>query len=220
MTVVTILHFLNDSAILHSMSISAMTGPITGREAKKAATLRRIQLRALELTRDRGLDGWTMDELADAAEVSRRTLFNYVPGKVDAVIGSVPEIPDAALATFVGGGPHGVLLDDVGELALHLLDDEDFTPDLVDLRMQVATATPRLMLVAHERFQEVLTQMSGHILAREGKEFGEHRAALLVRLCVAFFDVALQQFSQDPHEAPLSQRFLDALATGRELLGP
>ena len=58
-----------------------------------------------------------MDELADAAEVSRRTLFNYFPSKTDAVLGEHPEIPEADLATFVAGGPHGNLVHDVAELA-------------------------------------------------------------------------------------------------------
>ena len=43
----------------------------------------------MQLTQGRGLDGWTMEDLAGAAEVSRRTLFNYFSSKVDAVLGAV-----------------------------------------------------------------------------------------------------------------------------------
>ena len=196
------------------MSCSA----ISIREAKKAQTLRRIQLRALELTREHGLEGWTMDDLADAAEVSRRTLFNYVPGKIDAVIGSVPELPEDGLTTFVGGGPTGDLVEDLGVLAGRILDGEDFDPALLELRKQVFAATPRLVLVAHDRFHEVVEDMSAHILAREGLELGEAKAGLLVRMTALLVDTALQELFEDPDGPPLSQRFLDALRTVRELL--
>ena len=47
---------------------------------RRERTLAMIVQRARELTDRHGLDGFTMDDLAEAAGVSRRTLFNYVPG--------------------------------------------------------------------------------------------------------------------------------------------
>ncbi|HYF72879.1 MAG TPA: TetR family transcriptional regulator, partial [Nocardioides sp.] len=80
------------------------------RETQKRETELRIHRRALELTDERGLDGWTMDDLAAVSDVSRRTLFNYFPGKVDAVLGGTPELPADALEVFHGGGPTGRLV--------------------------------------------------------------------------------------------------------------
>ena len=51
------------------------------------------------LADDRGFDGFTMDELAAAAAVSRRTLFNHVSGKLEAVLGP----PAAQLLPHRGG---------------------------------------------------------------------------------------------------------------------
>ena len=45
------------------------------------------------LADERGFDGFTMEDLADAAGVSRRTLFNYFPGKADAVLGEAHDVP-------------------------------------------------------------------------------------------------------------------------------
>ncbi|MDP3890466.1 TetR family transcriptional regulator, partial [Nocardioides sp.] len=86
------------------------TGRCGGREARRHATAHRITQRAQELTLEHGLDGFTMDELADAADVSRRTLFNYFPGKIDAVLGAIPQIDPELLAVFRAGGPHGDLV--------------------------------------------------------------------------------------------------------------
>ena len=55
---------------------------------RKLVTSERITLCAQVLADEHGLDGFTMDELATAADVSRRTLFNHFPGKVDAVLGA------------------------------------------------------------------------------------------------------------------------------------
>ena len=98
-----------------------------GRAEKQALTRVRIVRCAQRLCLDAGFDGFTMDELAEAAEVSRRTLFNYFPSKVDAVLGAA-EAPDLASPglqevadRFRDGGPHGLLGEDLAELARHLL---------------------------------------------------------------------------------------------------
>ena len=81
-------------------------------------TTRRLEWCALELTRDKGFDGWTMDDLAAAAEVSRRTVFNYFDGKADLVLGPMHETSDETAAAFVAGGPTGRLFDDLLHFAM------------------------------------------------------------------------------------------------------
>ena len=215
MTVATIVHFLIESAILHYMTQSATSL----REAKKADTLRRIRHQALVMTRDLGLDGWTMDELADAAGVSRRTLFNYVPGKIDAILGEPPSFPEHAMTVFLSGGPTGRLIDDLSELACSLFESDDFGPELLGLAKQVFATTPRLLVIVHERFEVVAAQMAGHILEREGPGFGARRAHLVVRLMAALFDVAMQELSEDPDGPLVGDHFRVAVADARELLG-
>ena len=68
--------------MLHCVRQSATT-----RAGRRRATAYRISVCARSLTEQHGLDGFTMEDLAEAAGVSRRTLFNYFPGKVDAVLG-------------------------------------------------------------------------------------------------------------------------------------
>jgi AcrR family transcriptional regulator len=101
--------------------------PPGGRAQKLEETRQRIVRCAQRLCLDAGFDGFTMDELAAAAEVSRRTLFNYFPSKVDAVLGGA-EVPDftspglvEVAATFRAGGPHGRLVDDLAEVSRILL---------------------------------------------------------------------------------------------------
>jgi AcrR family transcriptional regulator len=58
------------------------------RELNKAATRQSITEAALTLLRRKGLGNFTVEEIADAAGVSRRTFFNYF-GSTEAAIASV-----------------------------------------------------------------------------------------------------------------------------------
>ncbi len=61
------------------------------RERKKADTREAIRAAAVELFCARGFDGTTMDAVAEAADVSVRTVFRYFPTKEDLVFADVEE---------------------------------------------------------------------------------------------------------------------------------
>jgi AcrR family transcriptional regulator len=58
----------------------------TLRERKKAATRQSLHETALRLAMSRGLDGVTVEDIADEVGVSRRTFSNYFANKEDAVL--------------------------------------------------------------------------------------------------------------------------------------
>lgn len=59
------------------------------REQKKAETREAISLAAVRLTAERGLDAVTVDDIAEAARVARRTFRNYFPNKEAAILHAV-----------------------------------------------------------------------------------------------------------------------------------
>lgn len=202
---------------MHSMTTSA-TGV---RARRRADTLRSIEQTSLQLTLTHGLDGWTMDELAEAVGVSRRTLFNHVPGKLDAVLGVHPRATPARIEEFVAGGPSGDLVSDLGELAKSVLDDRDFERETVVMRREIMLANPRLAVSIHERFEEITRELVEHIVAREGVRIDHFRARLLIRLIVALVDTCLLSVLEDvEHGEParLGDLFDRNLHDARELL--
>ncbi|MEU9834029.1 TetR/AcrR family transcriptional regulator [Streptosporangium sp. NPDC048047] len=56
------------------------------RERKKAETRQAVHEAALRLTVEHGLDNVTVEAIADAAGISRRTFSNYFDGKEDALL--------------------------------------------------------------------------------------------------------------------------------------
>lgn len=86
------------------------------REQKRAATRRALRVTLLRMALERGFDGVTVEEVAQAVGVSPRTFFNYFSSKEDAV-----------------GAPHEALEVDPAERAQYLAGEGDPLTDLVRL---------------------------------------------------------------------------------------
>src|SRR3974390_404155 len=68
-----------------------LEGP-TLRERNKARARAEIADAALRLFFDRGFEGVTVDQIVEAAGVSRRTFFRYFDTKEDALLADYPEL--------------------------------------------------------------------------------------------------------------------------------
>ncbi|MQW77106.1 TetR family transcriptional regulator [Nocardioides sp. dk4132] len=196
-----------------------MTSPaLSTREARRLATEIRIARCAQILTAERGLDGFTMDDLAEASALSRRTLFNYFPGKLDAVLGPVPVIAEDTRARFVEGGPHGRLVDDLAVLAHELLDGQSDALDREDIARitHLITTTPRLLTAVIDRFEEFVGGFVDLIVEREQGRVDAVRARLLVRLLVTVFESAIGTYVAGD-ERSIPDLFDRTLAAARDL---
>lgn len=192
-----------------------MSESATGvREARRVATAERISRAARRLADERGLDGFTMEELAEASEVSRRTLFNYYPGKDAAVLGGDQAWDDAALEAFVAGGPTGHLVEDLAALIDSALRARDLErAELLRVR-RVLHANPRLLTLAKRRFEEKVERSLRLVERREGPAYDEPAARAAIHVFAALFDLCLSAYvDHDGRELP--DLFSDAVAATR-----
>ncbi|WP_221762735.1 TetR/AcrR family transcriptional regulator [Nonomuraea sp. WAC 01424] len=79
-----------------------MTDTRSLRERKKAETRKRISDHGSMLFYARGFDEVTIGEIAEAADVSKVTVFNYFPRKEDIFFDRIPELVELVTATVRG----------------------------------------------------------------------------------------------------------------------
>jgi AcrR family transcriptional regulator len=142
------------------------------RERKKLATRLALHEAALRLVAERGLDAVSVDEIADRADVSPRTFFNYFPSKVDAILGLDPEAPrrqaDAFLGRPAGESPVQALRAVAREQAVQMAEDMELWP----LRLTVIDAHPTLLGNLAAAFGEAEGILAGAIAERTGTRVG------------------------------------------------
>ncbi|MBM7517444.1 TetR/AcrR family transcriptional regulator [Nocardioides nitrophenolicus] len=195
-----------------------MSAPcINRRELKRYQTALRLQQCGLELTLDRGFDGWTIDDLALAADVSRRTVFNYFDGKADVVLGPGIEVDQAHVDAFIAGGPTGRLFDDLILLAHEAIKDRTDDERMITLLREAVVKDSRLLVLVHDRLEEAATGLVECVRQREGDDYPAQQARLLLKLMLTFFDNALDRTSDDPSRT-FTEHFDATIADARTAL--
>jgi AcrR family transcriptional regulator len=138
----------------------APTPPIGLRERKKVATRLAIAHAALALFEERGYDATTVDDIAAAANVSRRTFFRYFAGK-DEVFIVDPEGKLRALHVALADGPPDEPTIDALRRGILALAATYFDPELVRTEARIAHREPAIAaagLAYQVRWEDALAQ--------------------------------------------------------------
>jgi AcrR family transcriptional regulator len=146
------------------------------RQRKRAATRGAVTATARALTAERGLNGYTVEEVCEAAGISRRTFFNYFPTKEDAIIGhSEDDIPAGVIDEFVAGGadsPAGeispTLFRDLVRLSLRLADGMSASEEETRQLIGVVHKEPQLILRIIGVTEQREAQFARDVARREG----------------------------------------------------
>ncbi|KDP91267.1 TetR family transcriptional regulator [Clavibacter cf. michiganensis LMG 26808] len=190
-------------------------------------TSARLTTLARRLTAERGLSGFTVEEVCEQAGVSRRTFFNYFASKEDALFGRSArvETQDVEDAFVAAGDPRdpalsSSLLGDFADLCL----ERWARLDTDGTSMQDMHATfrrePGLLVRALEAAMEDEAKDVLLVERREGLPAGDLRASVVVQTMGALGRASAREFlapgNADPIQLILRRR-LDAL---REIAHP
>ena len=191
-------------------------------DRRRRETAESIARCARNLTEAHGLDGFTMDQLAECVGVSRRTLFNYAPSKLDAVIGIGMDrkaglFVQVGRDVFIAGGPTGSLLKDTLTVMIQTLSAQDATAEELDQLRRLMAKEPRLLAAIQERTETAMREMADTIAEREGDNFDSLKAQVATSIAVALFDEALTNFITD-NSASLAEHFGRLVEAGSSLV--
>ena len=180
------------------------------RTRKRLATRQAISDAATRLFLERGFDQVTIEEIAEAADVGRMTVFNHFPRKEDMFFDREQEIREVAFDAVRSRAAGQSSVEALGHLAHHLIDaPHPSFPLFTDTRMFVETALASEALKARARqmrddFVRALAEVLADASGRPQGDMHAHLAAALIASTwsVAFLrahDVLAQ--SQDAAEA-------------------
>jgi AcrR family transcriptional regulator len=152
------------------------------RERKKRQTRQDIAAAAMTLFAARGFDAVTVAEIARAADVSEKTVFNYFPAKEDLIAQRGVERLDELIAAVRGQPPGAPLLAPFRRMTMDFLDEVEREP--VDSIVAVprlvtgSTALRERLYIAWEREAAALTPV---IAAQAGLHPDDLLAAVIAR---------------------------------------
>lgn len=127
-----------------------------------------IELAALRLFAERGPDSVTVDDIAAAADISRRTFFRYFASKDDVLHGN-PErqrdiVVETAESTPATTTPQGL----VRRILLALTADLDDRREALLLRKEIAAKAPHAMAQGHSRYGSLVATVIELLTAHMG----------------------------------------------------
>lgn len=137
------------------------------RERKRRATRRAIQVAALHLVADRGLDNVTIDEISRVADISPRTFFNYFSSKEEAILGDPPSLPESeTVDRFISNTDGTTVLDGLVTVLIEAGDRSLEDADMIQLRHNLVKDYPQLFAMRMAKMRDFEEQVSGAIARR------------------------------------------------------
>ena len=142
------------------------------RERKKLATRLALHEAALRLVAEHGLDSVSVDDIAERADVSPRTFFNYYSSKDDAVLGLDPESSAQQVTAFLARPADESPVQALRAVAHAQAEEMAMDPDLWPLRLKVIESTPALLARLAAVFGEGERVLAEAVAARTGTRAG------------------------------------------------
>ncbi|MGX7828635.1 TetR/AcrR family transcriptional regulator [Actinokineospora sp. 24-640] len=183
------------------------------RERKKAATRQALHEAAVALTLAHGLDRVTVEAIADAAMVSRRTFSNYFGGKEQALLHDDRQRM-ARLVALVRDRPRAdSAWQALSAAALDLCADLGGPERMA--KMRVVRRHPSLLAEQIALFTSLEHDLAGAVAARL-RDPAPPRPQLMASAFLCALRVATHEWEDHPGAAPLASQVTTALATMAE----
>lgn len=167
-----------------------------------------IELAALRLFAERGVDAVTVDDIAHAADISRRTFFRYFASKDDLLHGN-PERQREIVLETADSAPDDVTLGVlVRRILLALTADFDDHREMLLLRKEIAEKSPKAISQAHGGYSSLVVTILEVATSHADSDF---RAQVYVHAGFGAMQAAVRTWFTDSTSHSLRELTADAL---------
>ncbi|MBV1838104.1 TetR family transcriptional regulator [Acetobacter estunensis] len=204
------------SALSQRPRSASETAPPTRREAKREQTRKALIEAAMRLLSEKGFDETTVDEIAAAAGISRRTLFRHFPTKADLVTAWTWQMTDVLTET-VNSCPLHFSLQEMVSVAL-----EAVVPHMAPTKKEafafvcLIERTPALLSVSLQKYAKWEDSLAEALERRlPPTTDGTLAARVTARSAIAAFRTAVDEWIRVKGRAglvPLLRRVLNLQA--------
>ena len=185
------------------------------RERKKQKTRGAIQREAMRLFQEQGYDATTVEQIAEAAEVSQSTFFRYFPTKEDVVL---LDDYDPLMARLISERPagepaaaavRGAILE---ALRITFAEDQQLIRDRIGFMLSVPAIRAR-MYEQSTTTQDLFAEM---LAARTGRDSESFEIRVAAGTILGALNTAVMQWARAPGAelADLVCRALDLVESG------
>jgi AcrR family transcriptional regulator len=174
---------------------------LSHRDQKRARTHARIQQEGLRLFLERGFDAVTLDDVAAAADVSRRTLFHYFPSKEAIALGFKAGLGPRVVAA-VARRPDG---EGLLEMAEHALTDMagDYQSAEAKALARLVHDTPTLRGGDHAKYEEMERMLADALARRAGRDPADPQVRVVAVTAIGVLRLANEAWlASDGPEGP------------------
>lgn len=192
-------------------SMAGPGSPTEGLTAARAETRARIERAAMGLFARDGFEQVTIDEVADAAGIGRRTYFRYFATKADAVWGDFDGHVRRLAGLLAASRPEAPVLASVCSAYLAVNDYADAELPLLRGRMRLILGEPALEAHSQLRYAAVDRVVAGYVAGRTGADPASLLPRLMATTTRAAATTAFEVWLAD-ERTPLTDRLRTAFA--------
>jgi AcrR family transcriptional regulator len=171
--------------------------PESLRERRKRRTAEEIVTSAMRLFEERGFDRTTIDQIAQAAEISRRTFFRYFADKEELFFAEDEKLLDIIHDTLDSAPADEAVLDLARRATRALAASSVAQPERRLARERLIASSPALLarrMAKNLRWEQAIAER----LVSRG--LSEREALLIPKLAMACFQAAYEQWVRNPRQ--------------------
>jgi len=174
------------------------------RERKRRQTRERIEQAAMTLFLERGFDATTIEDITEAADVSKRSFFDYFPSKEEVVVAWQDSFADRLMAA-VAARPPGESSVEAVEAAITATVVASADERGVALS-ELIHCTPALKARDQLKYARLEQKLAEALLLRKGNDPGERsRMRVLSAIVIGALRIGGERWQQRPPGASLQE---------------